>query len=131
MPYVLKIDALLDLEPGREVEITERYFYGGDTIDVGDEAFLWFSGSNQRLAWSVEVTRVGQCIDGRLTVTVRCISSSTQNVITTSQLKPFRDIDDGSVASKLSHKFYRHSHNKVARISEEEALFLRKYFLSK
>lgn len=129
MPYVLKSGALLNLEAGQEVEITERFFYGGETIDAGDEAFLWFSGPIQRLAWSAAVIEVDNRVNGRATIRVRLINPSAPDAITTSQLKPFRDIDDGTVLSRLSFKFYKQSHNKVAYISEEEAQFLRDFFL--
>ena len=128
MPYVLKIEALLDLESGQEIEITERCFYGGNTIGAGDEAFLWFSGTVQQLAWSAQVTTVGDYIDGRVTVAVQLMLPSSPHAIRTSQLVPFRDIYDGSVISTLSKKLYKQSHNKIAFISDEEALFLRAYF---
>jgi hypothetical protein len=55
---VLKTAALPDLAPNEEVEVVEYHYYGEDGIKAGDEAFLWFSGPNQRLAWSAEVNKV-------------------------------------------------------------------------
>jgi hypothetical protein len=128
VPYVLKIDALANLQQGNEIEITERYFYGGDAVIGGDEAFVWFSGVNQRLAWLAEVVRVGPLIDRRVTVLIRLTSPSASDAMTIAQLIPFRDIRDDSGLSGLSRKLYRHAHNKVAAVSEAEAVVLRQYF---
>ena len=128
MPYVLKTDALSNLEAGEEVEITERYFYCGNTISAGDEAFLWFSGADQCLAWSTAVLRVEPPIDRRVGVTVRVIARSSPDALTCADLAPMTDVRDGSALSELSRKFYKHAHDKVAAVSEDEAALLRSYF---
>ena len=128
MPYVLKITAVSDLEADEEVEITERCFYGGNSISAGDEAFLWFSGSDQRLAWSADVLRVEPAMERMVSVTVRLIAQSGPEGLTLSDLAPMRDHHGRGALSELSRKLYRHAHNKVASLSEGEAAVLRGYF---
>ncbi|MGY4356305.1 hypothetical protein ACVWZR_005363 [Bradyrhizobium sp. i1.3.1] len=126
--YVLKTANVPDLAPNEEVEVVERPYYGGDAIRAGNEAFLWFSGTDQRLAWHAEVSRVEPSDDGRVIVTVRLISQSTPGALTLADLAPVRNARDGNALSELSRKLYRHAHDKVAGLSEEEALLLRQYF---
>src|SRR5262249_44561715 len=45
-----------------------------------------------------------------------------------SQLKLFRDWDDGQPETELNFKFYRQATNKVVGISAETASFLRAFF---
>ncbi|HEX4183969.1 MAG TPA: hypothetical protein VHY34_12000 [Caulobacteraceae bacterium] len=127
MPYVLKVAALSDLEANEEVEVTERCFYGGNAISTGDEAFLWFSGADQRLAWSAEVLQVEPATHRKITVTVRLMAQSVPDTITLTDLAPMRDDRDGSALSELSRKLYRHAHDKIAALSEDEAALLRRY----
>jgi hypothetical protein len=45
-----------------------------------------------------------------------------------SELKPFRDWNDGRPETELNFKFYRQATNKIIRISNEAAAFLRRFF---
>ena len=126
--YVLKTAALPDLAPNEEVKVVEYHYYGGDGIKVGDEAFLWFSGTDQRLAWSAEVIAVEPHSDGKIMVTVRLIAPSMPDTLTLEDLASVRDNRDGSTLSELSRKLYRHAHDKVAALSEDEAALLRGHF---
>jgi len=45
-----------------------------------------------------------------------------------SDLKPFRDWNDGQPQTELNFKFYRQATNKIGGISEEAAAFLDGYF---
>ena len=45
-----------------------------------------------------------------------------------SDLKPFSDWKDGRPETELNFKFYRQATNKIARISEDAAAFLRTFF---
>jgi hypothetical protein len=45
-----------------------------------------------------------------------------------SELKPFKDWDDGRPETELNFKFYRQATNKVVGITEETAAFLGKFF---
>ena len=128
VPYVIKTAAMSDLEPGDEVEVTKPYFYGGHTIGGGDEVFLWYSGRVQRLAWFGEVLQVIPIIRRRITVTIRLISQPAQAAPTLADLEPYRDNNDGSILSQLSHKLFYFAHDKIAAISDDEAIFFRTYF---
>lgn len=128
MPFILKTDTLPNATEGQQVEITERPYYGGRAIATDNEVFVWFSGVVQRLAWSGQVLRVDPPVDRRIPVFVRLIARARSDAPGIAELIPFRDIRDGSVLSNLSYKLYRHSHNKFAELSLEEAAFLRGYF---
>jgi hypothetical protein len=45
-----------------------------------------------------------------------------------SELRLFRDWNDGRPETELKFKFYRQATNKIARISDEAAAFLRGFF---
>lgn len=126
--YVLKTAALRGLAADDEIEVVEYPYYGGGAIKVGDEAFLWFSGTDQGLAWYAEVLRVEPSSDGKIAVTVRLIARAIPDALALADLASVRDSLDGSALCELSRKFYRHAHDKVAALSEEEAAHLRRYF---
>ncbi|HEY3908421.1 MAG TPA: hypothetical protein VGM07_00860 [Stellaceae bacterium] len=128
MPFIFKTDALLDAVAGEQIEITEPAYYGGRAVFRGAEAFIWFSGTVQGLAWSAEVLRVDPPIGRLIPALVRLIDPAFPGAPGIAELMPFRDVRDGTALSGLSCKIYRHAHDKVAELTTEEANLLRSYF---
>jgi hypothetical protein len=111
----------------------QKTMYGGKHIAEGDTVFI-FASENEG----------GQGLIGRGVVASaeavarkRGIARQTPRVSLTitrtalakrslgrSQLKPFRDWDDGQPETELNFKFYRQATNKVVGISDETASFL-------
>jgi hypothetical protein len=128
IPFVLKTHTRRGAIEGQLIEFREPAYYRGRAIGAGDKVFVWFSGAVQRLTWSGEVLRVDSSGDNYIGGVVRLISAAHSNAPGIAELIPFRDIRYGSALPRLSYKLYRHSHDKVAALSVEEATFLRGYF---
>ena len=128
MPFVIKTATRSGLEPGAEILLTETCMSDGGRISDGDEAFIWFSGAESRLAWQAVVVGVGPYANRSMAVRVRLAAASTSTAPTVTDLVPLRDVRDGSPMSELSRKLYKHALNKIAAISEPEAAMLRGYF---
>lgn len=128
MSVVFKTDTLADVAEVQQIVITEPAYYGGQAVAPGDQAFIRFSGNIQRLAWSTEVMRVDTPEARRIRAIVRLITRAGLDALGIVDLLPYRDVRDGTPLSELARKLYRHAHDKVARISPEEADLLRGYF---
>lgn len=128
MPYVIKTATRTGLEPGTEILLTENCMYDGGRISDGDEAFIWFSGAESRLAWQAVVVGVGPYANRSRAVRVRLTAASVSTAPSVSDLVPLRNVRDGSPMSELSRKLYKHALNKIAAISEPEAALLRGFF---
>jgi hypothetical protein len=63
----------------------------------------------------------------RVSVTVRRIALARQR-LGRSELKLFRDWNDGRPETELNFKFYRQATNKIAGISDQVATVLRRFF---
>jgi len=63
----------------------------------------------------------------RVSVTVRRIALARQG-LGQSELKLFRDWNDGRPETELNFKFYRQATNKIAGISDQAATVLRRFF---
>ena len=63
----------------------------------------------------------------RVSITVRRVAAAKRS-LGRSELKSFRDWEDGRPETELCFKFYRQATNKVAGITAGTAAFLRKRF---
>ncbi|HEY8697037.1 MAG TPA: hypothetical protein VIM02_05425 [Rhizomicrobium sp.] len=104
--------------------------YGGKEITVGDEVFVFYSesGTEEGLVYKgVVLQRLNESGATKPEVDIR-IEASASRPLTIRELAPFRDSADGTPQSEISRKLYYQAHNKVARISAGEALFLDNFF---
>jgi hypothetical protein len=128
MPFVVKAA----VEPGAGTEVLtfhEKTMYRGKEVDVGDEAFV-FASENQGghgLYLRGTVTSVERGPGVRVTIDVRPSATATRPLGRT-ELRAYRDLDDDQPQSEVARKLYRQATNKVARVSDETAAFLRTYF---
>ena len=112
----------------------QKTMYGGKTIVKGDVIFV-FASENEGgagLAASGIVTsaeaapkKIG--IDRqtpRVSITVRRTALAKRR-LGRIELKAFSDWNDGRPETELNFKFYRQATNKIVRISDEAAAFLR------
>ena len=128
MPFVVK--AALGTEPkGRRISFTEKTMYGGKEIRARDEIFVFDSDhqGGQGLYARGLVTSVQRGPGIRLTIEVRPVARARRN-LGRSELKRFRDLDDGRPQTEIARKLYRQATNKIARISDKTAVFLNTYF---
>lgn len=125
--YIAKIRP----RPGTENDTvpidSSRVMYGGETVSIGDEIFLWFSETQggPGLAWQGTVEKVETA--NHLTVLLRCRPIAP---LGKADLQPFRDSTEDSAMRSLSEKLYKNSHNKLAALSGDETEFLRSRFAS-
>jgi hypothetical protein len=114
-----------------------RTMYGGKTVAVGDEIFIFASE-----------TEGGQGLIARGVVTAAKAHAKPRNVarwtprvsieikrtapakraLGRDALKAWRGVKDGSAQAELDFKFYRQATNKICGISDTAAKFLRGFF---
>jgi|SRR6267154_4256884 len=114
-----------------------KTMYAGKRIAKGDRIFVFASenGGGPGLIASGVITsakvitkkrRIARQTP-RVSVTVRRIALARQR-LGRSELKLFRDWNDGRPETELNFKFYRQATNKIAGISDQAATFLRRFF---
>jgi hypothetical protein len=126
MAFVVKaaVDGETDL-----YSFTEKTMYGGKAISIHDEIFVFDSdhqGGDGLCAKGV-VTSVEHGPGIRVSIKVRPVARARRK-LGRSELKPFRDLDDGKPQTEIARKLYRQATNKIAGISDEAAAFLRTRF---
>lgn len=111
--------------------------YGGRKVARGDTIFV-FASENEGgpgLIASGVVTSARPIAKKsgiasqtpRVSVTIRRTALAKRH-LGRSELRPFRDWDDGRPETELNFKFYRQATNKIAGISDDTAAFLRGFF---
>lgn len=113
---------------GQTVNFRERLFYGGNAVGVGDEVFVWHAenAGGAGLAYRGTVARRSQ-IGDEVEVAVQLNKKAT-TALRNVELEPLRDVEDVSPQAGLAHKLFRHAHNKIAALEENEAAYLRQFF---
>lgn len=122
--YIIKADPI-DLSD-QQVLITAPRFKGA-APSAGDEVFVWFSET----AGGAGLAALGSIVaatDGHpITLGVRVEQRLAARSFGKADLAPSRDVGGGPIYG-LAAKLYRHSLNKVAELSDEEADLLRDQF---
>ena len=117
--------------------LAQKTMYGGKQIAKGDTIFV-FASENEGGPGLVAVGVVASAKaiakkrgivrqTPRVSITIRCTALARRH-LGRSELKLFRDWNDGRPESELNFKFYRQATNKIAGISDEAASFLRGFF---
>src|SRR6185295_15664333 len=115
----------------------QKTMYGGKHIAKGDTIFIFASEneSGQGLISRGVVTSAGAVPKKpgilrqtpRVSINVRRTALAKRR-LGRSELKPFRNWNDGRPETELNFKFYRQATNKIVGISDEAAVFLRRFF---
>ena len=115
----------------------QKTMYGGKQIAKGDTIFV-FASENQggpgliargvvtsakAIAKKTGIVRQTP----RVSITIRH-NARAKRRLGRSELKLFRDWNDGRPETELNFKFYRQATNKIVGISDEAAAFLRGFF---
>ncbi len=138
MPFVVK--AAISNEKATLFSFrSQKTMYRGKHVSVKDEIFVFASendGGEGLIARGVvtavshpEVKRAHAKAryTPRVSITVRRTATAKRK-LGRSELKAYRNWDDGRPETELCFKFYRQARNKVGEISEAAAAFLRTYF---
>jgi hypothetical protein len=115
----------------------QKTMYGGKHIAEGDTVFIFASeneGGQGLIARGVVTSaepvakkRGATRQTPRVNLTIRRTTLAKRS-LGRSQLKLFREWDDGRPETELNFKFYRQATNKVVGISDETASFLSTFF---
>ncbi|HEX4666197.1 MAG TPA: hypothetical protein VH207_06315 [Chthoniobacterales bacterium] len=115
----------------------QKTMYGGKKIAKGDPIFVLASENEggPGLIASGVVTSVEPVArkpgiarqTPRVSITIKR-TAAVRRRLGRSELKPFSNWKDGRPETELNFKFYRQATNKIVGLSEEAALFLRKFF---
>ena len=115
----------------------QKTMYGGKQIAKGDTIFV-FGSENEggpgliargvvTSAKAIAKKRGIARQTPRVSVTIRR-NAHAKRRLGRSELKLFRDWNDGRPETELNFKFYRQATNKIVGISDEAAAFLRGFF---
>jgi hypothetical protein len=115
----------------------QKTMYGGKRIAKGDRIFIFASENEggQGLIASGVVSSAKSIAKKRgiarqtpqVSITIRRTALANRR-LGRSELRLFRDWNDGRPETELNFKFYRQATNKVVGISDDAAKFLRGFF---
>jgi hypothetical protein len=127
MSYMAKCDPIC-ATVGSTLTLIVPSRYGGIPAGLGAEIFVYFAqdSGGAGLAWRGIVERISPTKPEELVV--RALEAIGECKMANEQLAPYRNLRDGSPISEIARKFYRHSHDKIVELSDEEAAYLRQYF---
>ena len=127
MLYVLKADPV-EIDAEGLATVTVPAFFGGSEIAPGDECFLWLAEDRGGAGLTARGTVVAVTAQARRNRTIRFrVDQFVHSTRGVGALRPYRDRPE-TAAGMIARKLYRHAHNKVAAISEDEAAWLREAF---
>lgn len=117
--------------------VAQKTMYGGKRIAAGDKIFI-FASENEGGAGLIAsgVVTSAEAIAPRRGVARQTprVSVNVQRTafakrpLGRSELKLFRDWEDGRPETELNFKFYRQATNKIVGLSDETAAFLQEFF---
>jgi hypothetical protein len=115
----------------------QKTMYGGKHIAEGDVVFIFASeneGGQGLIARGVVASaeaiakRPGIARQTpRVSLTIR-VTALARRPLGRSELKHFKNWDDGRAETELNFKFYRQATNKIVGVSAEAAAFLNEFF---
>lgn len=138
MSYVVKA-AIADTKAKTFSFYAQKTMYGGKLVSVKDEVFI-FASENEAgpgliargVVTAAAAAPAKRAVPGarttpRVTIGVRRIAVAKRR-LGRSELRSFRDWDDGKPETELCFKLYRQATNKIVGISASAATFLRTFF---
>jgi hypothetical protein len=128
MAFVVKAALGSDADAGLYA-FTEKTMYGGKDIRVDDEIFVFASDhqGGRGLCAKGVVTSVDPGPGIRVSIKVKPVAKARRS-LGRAELKPFRDLVDDQPQIEIARKLYRQATNKIARVSDDAAAFLRTHF---
>ncbi len=128
MPFIAKT-APISARVGDSVRIEERPMYGGGEIASGADVYLWASETQGGAGLWARGTVLGvEPGANKPVVTVRVEEMVNSGNFGIEQIAPHRDSSANTPIVGLARKLYKQSHNKVARITTDEASLLQRLF---
>ena len=115
----------------------QKTMYGGKFIAKGDEIFVFASeneGGKGLIACGIVTSAEAIPLKPGIARQTPCVSITIRRTVLAkrplgrSDLKPFKNWDDGQPQTELNFKYYRQATNKIVGISDETAAFLESFF---
>ena len=128
MPYIAKTPPIT-MAADADLRIEERPMYGGRNIRVGSEVFLWSSETQGGVGlWGKGTVTALDPVSAKPVVTVRIDQRANSGNFGLNEIAPHRDSTADTPIVGLARKLYRHAHNKVAGLTDDEAALLQRFF---
>ena len=128
MPFIAKT-APVTAPADAPLRIEERPLYGGRDIRVGSEVFLWSSETQGGVGlWGKGTVTEVDPVGAKPVVMVRVDQRVNSGTFGLSEIAPHRDSTQDTPIVGLARKLYKHAHNKVAAITDQEAALLQRFF---
>ena len=129
MTFAVKAAVGAPLQVGATITLVEKAMYGGWNVAAGAEIFVFDSdhhGGAGLCARGV-ITSVEHAPEHRWKVQIR-IEARARRALGRGELRPYRDLDDGSPEGEIARKLYRQATNKFIAVSDAESALLTSYF---
>jgi len=136
MAYVIKAE-VRDPRAKSFTFTAQKTMYGGKRIAAGDTIFIIASENEggeglcaRGVVTSAEAVAKKKGVarqTPRVSITVRR-TAMAKRALGRSDLKPFKDWNDGRPETELNFKFYRQATNKIVGVSNEASAFLGGFF---
>ncbi|MBL8775283.1 MAG: hypothetical protein JNK12_05110 [Acidimicrobiales bacterium] len=129
MSFAVKAAVGAPLSVGATLTLVEKAMYGGWKVAPDHQIFVFDSdhqGGAGLCARGV-ITSVEHAPEHRWKVQIR-IEAQARRPLGRGELRPYRDLDDGSPEAEIARKLYRQATNKFVAVGEGETAFLTSYF---
>ena len=129
MAFVVKSAVGAPLTVGSTLTVVEKAMYGGCDVAAGADIFVFGSdhqGGAGMCARGV-ITSVEHAPEHRWKVQVR-IEAPARRALGRGELRPYRDLDDGSPEGEIARKLYRQATDKFAAVGDAEVDYLTSFF---
>lgn len=129
MTFAVKSAVSAPLQVGATITVVEKAMYGGWDVAAGAPIFVFDSdhqGGAGLCARGV-ITSVEHAPEHRWEVQVR-VEALAVRPLGRTELRPYRDLDDGSPEGEIARKLYRQATNKFVAVSDAESAFLTSFF---
>lgn len=128
MAFAVKAAVGAPLSVGSTVTLVEKAMYGGRDVAAGADLYV-FDADHQGAGLCARgvVTAVEPAPEHRWRVQAR-IEATARRALGRTELRPYRDLDDGSPAAELARKLYRQATNKFIAVGDDEAVYLTGFF---
>lgn len=129
MAFVVKSAVGGPLTVGSTVTVVEKAMYGGWAVAAGEDVFVFDSdhqGGAGLCARGV-ITSVERAAEHRWKAQIR-VEARARHPLGREELRPYRDLDDGSPEGEIARKLYRQATNKVAAVGDAEVDYLMSFF---
>lgn len=129
MAFAVKAAVGAPLTVGSTITLVEKAMYGGWNLAAGAEIFVFDSDHHggAGLCARGAITSVERAPEHRWKVQAR-IEAPARRALGRGELRPYRDLDDGSPEGEIARKLYRQATDKFIAVGDAEVAYLTRFF---